>query len=54
MALPRLPRGAVWEKAFSTESGETGRKTVAKEEKDTEFVRNVPPRSVAVYISVPE
>ena len=52
MALPRLPKGAAWEIAFSTESGETGRKTEAEEEKDMEFVRNIPPRSVAVYISV--
>lgn len=54
MALPRLPKGAVWELAFATESGGNGRKEAGETEKDTEFVRMIPPRSMAVYVSALE
>lgn len=52
MALPRLPKGAVWELVFATESGESSRKRGEDTEKETEFIRKIPPRSMAVYISV--
>ncbi len=42
LALPKLPKGMKWELAFSTEAERRA------EEKDA-FLRQVPPRSIAVY-----
>ena len=53
MALPRLPKGEVWEVAFSTESAEDRKKGGKETEDGSELVRMIPPRSVAVYIGVP-
>ena len=54
MALPRLPKGAVWELAFATETGGNSGKRAEETERDTEYVRRIPPRSMAVYVSVLE
>lgn len=51
LALPRLPKGMKWEAAFSTESGEEDSVLQTGEEKQ-ELVRIVPPRSMAMYVSV--
>ena len=51
LALPRLPKGMMWRKAFSTESQEAGTGTGTGEE-ETEPTRAVPPRSMAMYVSV--
>jgi len=50
LALPRLPKELRWEKVFSTETAEGGKEPEGGRE---EFLRTVPPRSIAVYISVP-
>lgn len=52
MALPRLPKGAAWKLAFATESGERTGKHTEDAEEETEFFRKIPPRSIAVYVSV--
>lgn len=49
IALPRLPRGMRWEKAFTTEAGERAGNRAA--EGEDELHRFAPPRSVTVYIS---
>ncbi len=51
LALPRLPAGMRWEEAFATESADAVRKTTSAEECG-EFRRNIPPRSITVYLSV--
>lgn len=52
LALPRLPRGVEWERAFSTEiSG--GTKTVSQPEEDSEWQRSIESRSIQVYVSSP-
>lgn len=50
LALPRPPRGYRWELAFSTDTDTDGRK---EEEDGEQLLARVPPRSVAVYVSVP-
>lgn len=51
LALPRLPRGLCWMKAFTTEQ-----EGVNDVEKDSagEPVRKISPRSIWVYVSAPE
>lgn len=53
MALPRLPKGVKWTLAFVTETGPRAGKG-RMESEGAEYIRVIPPRSVAVYISVPE
>lgn len=52
LALPRPPKGTCWEEVISTEAGE---KFIQGERsgQDEELLRYVPPRSIAVYVSVP-
>lgn len=45
LALPKLPKGMRWERAFAT-----GEETAAEEE----YIRRIPPRSTAVFHSVRE
>ena len=55
LALPKLPKDMRWEPVFSTElSGEpdSGQKAEPAE-KGKELLREIPPRSIAVYRSVP-
>ncbi len=49
LALPKLPKGMKWELAFSTEP-ESLRKEDADEQSDT-LLRQVPPRSIAMYVA---
>lgn len=51
LALPRLPKGMRWKEAFSTEAGGGG-SGAETENGSPELVRTVPPRSMALYISV--
>ena len=52
LALPRPPKGTCWEAVFSTEADQELIKDKPNNQ-DEELLRNVPPRSIAVYISVP-
>lgn len=45
LALPKLPKGMKWERAFAT-----GEETAAEEE----YIRRIPPRSTAIFYSVRE
>lgn len=48
LALPRLPKGMRWETAIATGTEEKG------SEEEKENTRQIPPRSVIVYIGVGE
>lgn len=49
LALPKLPKGMKWELAFATDGQEMG----ADRERQ-ELLREIPPRSIAMYMSVRE
>jgi len=48
LALPRLPKGLEWERAFSTEAEERARDEAPEEG----LLRQVAPRSIAMYVAV--
>ncbi len=48
LALPKLPKGMRWEKAFST-----GNEKMKQEYTETENRREISPRSITVFIGVP-
>ena len=52
LALPRPSKGTCWEEVFSTDAGEKLIKG-GRSSQDEELLRYVPPRSIAVYVSVP-
>jgi len=52
LALPRLPKNVRWEMAFSTDA-ENEEKT-GTESGILKFRRRIPPRSIVMYISVPD
>ena len=45
LAMPKLPKGLKWEMDFCTEA--------AREERSAAFLKNISPRSMVMYISVP-
>ncbi len=51
MALPRLPKGMKWKKVFTTAGHEVKENGA---DSNMEYVRNVPPRSIVMYISALE
>lgn len=50
LALPKLPKGLKWERVFSTDEQEV--KNDKTDDSDMGYVRTIPPRSIAMYISV--
>lgn len=53
LALPRPPKGMCWELVCSTAAEEEGHKKEAETGNDEQLVCRIPPRSIAVYLSVP-
>lgn len=50
LALPRLPKGMRWVTAFETEENEAKGGSRARGGSE-ELLRNIPPRSIAVFVS---
>ena len=49
LAFPKLPKGMEWELAFSTER--EGNRKEDREEEGDQLLRQVPPRSIAMYVA---